>query len=67
MPGLKRTVTLEPGDVPLNKKIKRMERAIYRNRPEMRTSTFSFSGNVAASTGLNLLQPCRIASGTSTE
>lgn len=50
-------------DAPLSKKLKRMERQIYRNRPEMKSVTVTLNGTVA-NNAFSLAQPCRIASGT---
>lgn len=47
MGGLKRTVTYD-GPPRLNKRLRRMETQIRRNRPEMKNKIFSSSANVAA-------------------
>lgn len=55
--------TLFPSEAPVAKRLKVMERQIYRNRPEMKTATVSLNGTISNNT-LSLLQPCRLATGT---
>lgn len=53
---LKRTVTLEAGDMPVQKRLKRVEAQVKRNRPEMKMYTAAFSGLVPPTGGgANLL------------
>lgn len=50
-------------DVALRKKVRSIERQMYRQRPEMLTATVSISGTVAANAVTNL-KPCQLAEGT---
>lgn len=52
---LKRTVTLEAGEMPVQKRLKRVEAQVKRNRPEMKMSTTLFSGAVPITGGTNNL------------
>lgn len=54
---------LFPKPMPVSKKIRRMERQIYRNRPEMKSRTTSLTGSIATGT-VTVARPCQIASGT---
>lgn len=48
---LKRTVTLEPGDMPVTKRLKRIETQVKKNRPEMKFCTVYAGGTgIAGST-----------------
>lgn len=53
---LKRTVTLEAGDMPVQKRLKRVEAQVKRNRPEMKMFTVAFNNLVPPTGGgANLL------------
>lgn len=53
---LKRTVTLEPADMPVQKRLKRVEAQVKKNRPEMKMFTSAFNALVPPSGGgANLL------------
>lgn len=54
---------LFPKAMPVSKKIRCMERQIYRNRPEMKSKTTSLTGSLAPGT-VTVARPCQIASGT---
>lgn len=52
---LKRTVTLEAGDMPVQKRLKRVEAQVRKNRPEMKMYTNYFNGAVNVTGGGNNL------------
>lgn len=52
---MKRTVTLEAGDTPVQKRLKRVEAQVKRNRPEMKMSTTAFNGAVPITGAANNL------------
>lgn len=54
---------LFPPKSPEAKRLRRMERQIYRNRPEMQTKTKSTAGNIAVGAIVNV-DPCRMATGS---
>lgn len=60
---LKRTFHVTRDSLPMNKRLKTIERQVYRNRPEMKTTTVNVTASIATNQ-ISIAQPCRMAQGT---